>query len=87
MARDYKYMRAPPIDDKPPEKEPEPIQKPPPEAERPPVKDASTDTGEGNGGNGSSESGGLEEIPITGDSMVLLGLAALVLCTYALSKK
>ena len=87
MPKDYSHMRPPPEEDKPPEMQPEPIERPPPEAERPQVIDSSTDNGEGNGGNGSSEQGGLEEIPITTDAMVLLGLAALVLCSYALSKK
>ena len=82
--KDFSYMQ-PPRDDKPPEKQPEPIQKPPPAAERPPVTDAATDNGEGNGGQ--SQNGSLDEMPITTDSMVLLGLAALVLCSYALTKK
>lgn len=87
MPKDYSHMRPPPEEDKPPEMQPEPIQKPRPEEERPQVTDASTDTGDGNGGNESSQQGTLEEIPITTDAMVLLGLAALVLCSYALSKK
>jgi len=68
----------PPVQDKPPEKpQPEPIA-PPPSAERPPVLDASTD--EGNG----SSNGGPETEVMDNDTLILIGLGALLLFSYGM---
>ena len=68
------HMR-PPVEDKPPEAKPEPIA-PPPSAERPPVTDASTD--EGNG----SETP--QEGAMDNDTLILIGLGALLLFSYGM---
>ena len=68
----------PPVQDKPPEKpQPEPIA-PPPAAERPPVLDASTD--EGNG----SSNGGSQAASVDNDTLILIGLGALLLFSYGM---
>jgi hypothetical protein len=65
--------------DKPPEKpRPEPIA-PPPSAERPPVTDASTD--EGNGSPSPKPEGAMEN-----DTLILIGLGALLLFSYGMVK-
>jgi hypothetical protein len=63
-----------PIDEKPPK----PVKPQPIAEEKPPVNDAAQDTGEGNGnthdnGNGNGN-----------DGMILLGLFALVICSFSL---
>ena len=63
--------------DKPPEPKPEPIA-PPPSAERPPVTDASTD--EGNGSETPPE-GAMDN-----DTLILIGLGALLLFSYGMVK-
>ena len=69
-----------PIQDKPPEKpKPEPIA-PPPSAERPPVLDASTDQGNGSPNNGSQAE------PMDNDTLILIGLGALLLFSYGMVK-
>ena len=72
------HMR-PPVEDKPPEAKPEPIA-PPPSAERPPVTDASTDEG-----NGSSDSGSTDQA-MDNDTLILIGLGALLLFSYGMVK-
>ena len=67
----------PPAQDKPPEAKPEPIS-PPPSAERPPVLDASTDEG-----NGSSDNGSQAEA-MDNDTLILIGLGALLLFSYGM---
>ena len=68
----------PPVQDKPPEKpQPEPIA-PPPSAEIPPVLDASTD--EGNGSETPPE-GAMDN-----DTLILIGLGALLLFSYGMVK-
>jgi len=70
----------PPVQDKPPEKpQPEPIA-PPPSAERPPVLDASTDEG-----NGSQDPGSSNE-SMDNDTLILIGLGALLLFSYGMVK-
>ena len=69
----------PPVQDKPPEAKPEPIS-PPPSAERPPVLDASTDEG-----NGSSDNGSQAE-SMDNDTLILIGLGALLLFSYGMVK-
>jgi len=64
----------------PPEKpQPEPIA-PPPSAERPPVLDASTDEGNGNPDNGSQAEA------MDNDTLILIGLGALLLFSYGMVK-
>ena len=69
----------PPVQDKPPEAKPEPIA-PPPSAERPPVLDASTDEGNGSSDNGSQAEG------MDNDTLILIGLGALLLFSYGMVK-
>ena len=69
----------PVVQDKPPEPKPEPIA-PPPSAERPPVTDASTDEG-----NGSSDPGSSNEA-MDNDTLILIGLGALLLFSYGMVK-
>jgi hypothetical protein len=69
----------PVVQDKPPEPMPEPIA-PPPSAERPPVMDASTDEG-----NGSSDNGSQAE-SMDNDTLILIGLGALLLFSYGMVK-
>ena len=69
----------PPVQDKPPEPMPEPIS-PPPSAERPPVLDASTDEG-----NGTSDQG-LSNEAMNNDTLILIGLGALLLFSYGMVK-
>ena len=71
----------PPVQDKPPEKpQPEPIA-PPPSAERPPVMDASTDDG-----SGSESTPGTPEGAMDNDTLILIGLGALLLFSYGMVK-
>ena len=67
-----------PIQDKPPQAKPEPIA-PPPSAERPPVMDASTDDGSG-------ASNGVEGASMENDTLILIGLGALLLFSYGMVK-
>lgn len=69
------HMQPQPIDEKPPK----PVKPQPIPEERPPVNDAAQDTGEGNGNthdNGNGDKGN--------DGMILLGLFALVICSFSL---
>jgi len=74
-----KHHMMPITADKPPEPKPEPIA-PPPSAERPPVLDASTDEG-----NGSSDSGSTDQAT-DNDTLILIGLGALLLFSYGMVK-
>lgn len=60
------------------DKPPEPVS-PPPSAERPPVMDASTD--EGNGSSNAPPEGAMDN-----DTLILIGLGALLLFSYGMVK-
>ena len=64
--------------DKPPEPVPEPVS-PPPSAERPPGMDAATD--EGNGSSNTPPEGAMDN-----DTLILIGLGALLLFSYGMVK-
>ena len=65
-----------PIQDKPPEAKPEPVA-PPPSAEKPPVMDGSLDDGTGS-------SSGSEGAVVENDTLILIGLGALLLFSYGM---